>query len=513
MILSLSLIWAIAGCGSQPEGEEGGEEDTPAAQESKGRIVVGVSDSLESPLPFASDGDQTQIVANATFSKLVSIDSEFAASPGLALSWESSEDSAVWRFFLRDDVVFHSGHPFTADDVAFTFERAGTPGNEGAYFLIPGAEYVESVVVEDDFTVAFHLSGSVADWLLYSDVNIMSRGAVEELGIEYGMRVGSGPFYFVDEEWDHGDTWLLRRFDDYWGDPAPSYEIEFRHIEEPGQLTAALEAGEVDAIFRPDPGDIEKFLNSDAFNIFESAEASGIFLGINTRQEAGGDPDIRRAIAHAVDREAIVNAAYHSGRTGEASFNFVSAASPGHAPVDHISFDIAASRRILGELGFDGDNRLSIDLYTYGDFMPAAEALQAALGESHFAVNLIELSPIGFGFALMQRETWDLYIDQTIFSGGMLGVVQQFLVNESHYNLSGYESEELAALLEQARSAADMDSLISGFAPIQEHIAQSAPLLPLVQPNIFVVGSDRFFGVRIGNRGGTVCFSGAYAAE
>ena len=510
-LLSLTVIFMVAGCNSQPNGDE--SDDMIAAANS--RPVIGMPNDLPSPLPFASPGAQTQIVANATFSKLIYIDTDndFEALPGLAHSWESNETASVWTFFLRDDVVFHSGHPFTANDVAFTFERASSTENEGIAFLLPGADYIEEVVVVDAHTVTFRLNRSTADWPFYAAVNIMSKEAVEELGIEYGMRIGSGPFYFVNEEWDPGVSWVIRRFDEYWGEPAPSEEIEFRLIADLPQLTLALETGEVDAIFQPDPADLAKLLNSAEFNVFQSENVANIFLGVNTEHEAGENPDIRRAIAHAVDRDAIVAAAYQDGKTGVPSYNFINNASPGYLSVDHIPFDIDASRNILGELGFSEDNRLAIDLYTYDIFMPAAVELQTSLNQSYFSVGVIEMSRTGFTAALSERRTWDIYLEETFSAGGVLNIVQNFLAHGASYNLSRYNSDALQALLASAADAASMDELMNRFALIQEYLAEHVPVIPLVQQYVWVVGRDNFFGVQLGSQSNAVCFAGAYVTE
>jgi peptide/nickel transport system substrate-binding protein len=454
----------------------------------------------------------TGILTNSTFSRLVNIDtSDFSVQPGLAVSWDANEDSTVWRFNLRQGVVFHNGEPFTAHDVKFTFEYASYTGNEGITFPILGGAFIDDIVVEDDYTVVFYLSRSTADWLFYADQKIMSHVTVEREGIEAGGSVGTGPFSFT--ELVPGVSWTITRFDDYWGEPPVTEEIVFLVISDAGARSLTLQAGDVDAIFQPATVDIPRFLGNDNFNVFRGDNLSNIFLGINASRDAGSDLRIRQAIAHAVNRDDIVHAVYEGGAVGAPSFNFINNVSPGHTDVQHLGQNIERAIELLAEAGYDANNRLQLNLYTFGLFMPVAEILQFSLSQANIDVHITEWAQSGFSANIREDGGYDLYVQQTSSVGGVMNIIQRFITTDGPSNIMYFSSDILDALYQNAIDAPTFDEMLNYFAQIQEYMAYNVPAVPLVQQFLWTIGSADFFGVSLGNQNYTVDFTRSYVIE
>ena len=218
-IISLLICGAMAatlltGCGKTQTGvgsesikEEGfnlanasnvNVENTLTGDEKvKDAIVIATTNDMPSAAPYGSNNTVTAMLTNSTFNRLVKVTADNEVLPELATSWSSNEDSTEWTFKLRDDVDFQNGKHFTAQDVVFTFQYASSNKNEGITFPINGTELIDTMETPDDYTVVFKLNKTCADWAYYVAQKIMSKETVEELGIEEGGVIGTGPYTFV----------------------------------------------------------------------------------------------------------------------------------------------------------------------------------------------------------------------------------------------------------------------------------------------------------------------------
>lgn len=477
----------------------------------KSAIKIGTTNDLPSNAPYGNNNVQTAMLTNSTFSRLVEYDAENNLVPGLATSWETNEDSTVWTFKLRDDVNFHNGEHFTAEDVKFTFEYASNTANEGINYPIIGADYINEIVIDDEYTVTFNLNKSCADWLFYAAQKIMSKNTVERDGIEVGGSIGTGAYSFVSH--DTGVSWNIKRFDGYFGDQPVTEEIIFTVITDTNSRALALESGDVDAIFDPGTADIVKFMQDSNYNTFESDSLSNVFLGLNSSRPAFADQRVRQAVAMAILREDIVDACYEGGSVGSPSNNFINNVSPGYADVDAYELDIEGAKALLKEVGYDENNKLKINLYTFKKFMPIAELVQANLAMINIEVNVEEWAQSSFSSNIRKDGGYDIYIQQTSSLGGVLNIIQRFLVTDGPSNVMIYSSDELDNLYEEALASKTMDELYGKYAEIQQFIAKDVPAVPIVQASLWVIGNADFYGVELGDQNYMVNFTNCYVIE
>jgi len=250
--------------------------------------------------------------------------------PALATSWEVTDDALEWTFHLREGVTFHDGTPFNADAVVFNFTRWWDPENayhiEGQFiywdYMFQGVKGQDGVLAEiekvDDMTVKLFLSrpnASLLNTLSMENFRFASPTAVEAQGDTYGtaegQAVGTGPF--MVEEWVKEDHMTLARFDGYWGD-APSLErITYRVIPDASAAFLALQAGEIDMISlwsSPSPDDIAVALEDPDIDVVYNPAFNVGYLGLNLAKEWLQNINVRLAIAHAIDKQAIIDAIY-----------------------------------------------------------------------------------------------------------------------------------------------------------------------------------------------------------
>lgn len=252
--------------------------------------------------------------------------------PSLATSWEPSENGLEWTFHLRQGVTFHDGTPFNADAVVFNFERwwdTDNPYNLGADqfvywdYMFQGFKGDENSVLAgikkiDDMTVKLILSNpnaSLLNTLAMDNFRFASPTAVMKQGENYGTAegraVGTGPF--MVEEWVKEDHITLVRYDSYRSEKPTLKRIEYRVIPDTSATFLALQAGDIDvislwaslgphyiAVAKEDPN-IQVIYNP-AFNVG--------YLGLNHSKEWLQNINVRLAIAHAIDKQAIVDTLY-----------------------------------------------------------------------------------------------------------------------------------------------------------------------------------------------------------
>jgi peptide/nickel transport system substrate-binding protein len=257
--------------------------------------------------------------------------------PSLATDWTTSEDGLTWTFNLREGVKFHDGTDFGPDAVVWNFNRWFDPKNayhfsdwEFEYWLtmfqglkgeVDAAKkpksYFESIEATGPMSVTIKLnrpSAPLLQNLAMSSFAFSSPAALEATGALYGTADGkpiaasTGPFKV--KEWVVGDHITLERNDAYWGDAPKLKEIELRVIPDNTARYLSLANGEIDGMNQVNPEDIEKAKgNSEAQVLFEPANNVG-YLGFNQAHAPWGNQDCRLAVAHAIDKQAIVDALY-----------------------------------------------------------------------------------------------------------------------------------------------------------------------------------------------------------
>ena len=226
--------------------------------------------------------------------------------PGLAKAWETDAEGKIHTFHLQNGVTFHDGTTMDAEDVKFSLDRARAPDSANAQkALFAGIENVEAV---DPLTVKVTLKapdGNFAFNMAWGDAVIV---APESIATDATKPVGTGPFTFVD--WKQGDRVDLARNDAYWGEPAALSKATFRFIPDPAAAFAALMAGDVDAFPNfPAPETLPQIKADPRFRVVIGSTEGETILAMNNRKPPLDNVKVREAIAHAINRQDIIDGA------------------------------------------------------------------------------------------------------------------------------------------------------------------------------------------------------------
>ena len=247
-----------------------------------------------------------EVVYANIFEGLTRFGPDGAVLPALAQSWDVSEDGKTYTFHLHTGVTFHDGTTFDAEDVKFSLDRARAEDSANAQkALFAGIDTVEVI---DPATVTVTLKdadGSFPFNMAWGDAVIV---APESVADEATNPVGTGPFKF--DEWAQGDHITISRYDGYWGTPAQLSKATFRIISDPTAAFAAMMAGDVDAFPNfPAPETLAQFSTDPRFKVIVGSTEGETILAMNNRQPPLDNVKVREAIAHAINRQEIIDGA------------------------------------------------------------------------------------------------------------------------------------------------------------------------------------------------------------
>jgi len=286
------------------------------------KLTIGLASEPTSMDPHFHNLGPNNAMSRHIYARLINQDEKQRLMPGLAVSWEPIDD-LTWEFKLREGVTFHDGSAFNADDVVCSVERAPDVPNSPASF----GTYLKgkTAVKIDDYTVHFKTAEPYP--LMGNDIStvpIISNehgcdAATEDFNAGTAS-VGTGPFVF--SSYKPGESIVVTRNENYWGDTPVWTEVEFRPITSGPSRVAALLAGDVDMIAAVPTTDITTLESRDGIQLSQGVSNRVIYLHMDQFRENSPfitakdgseivnplmDQRVRQAISMAINRDAIVD--------------------------------------------------------------------------------------------------------------------------------------------------------------------------------------------------------------
>ena len=254
----------------------------------------------------AAAGAIDSVLYSNVFEGLTRFMGDGSVVPGLAKSWDISADGKTYTFHLQDGVMFHDGSAMDAEDVKFSLDRARAEDSTNAQKALFAG--ISDVMVVDPLTVKVSLSEPNGNFLFnmaWGDAVIV---APESIGDIKTNPVGTGAFKFAG--WVQGDRIDLEKNASYWGTPAVLDKASFKFISDPTAAFAAMMAGDIDAFSGfPAPENLPQFEADPRFQVLVGSTEGETILSTNNKQPPFDNPKVRAALAHAIDRQAIVDGA------------------------------------------------------------------------------------------------------------------------------------------------------------------------------------------------------------
>lgn len=254
----------------------------------------------------AAAGAIDAVVYSNVFEGLTRFGSDGAVGPGLATSWDISEDGKTYTFHLAEGVKFHDGTMLDAEDVVFSLDRARAEDSVNAQKALFAG--IESVEATDPSTVTVTLKNPDGNFLFnmaWGDAVIVAQESIENIKT---TPIGTGAFMF--DNWVQGDRIELKKNPEYWGEPAMLDAVTFKFISDPTAAFAAMMAEDVDVFAAfPAPENLPQFDADPRFKVLVGSTEGETILAMNNKLPPLDNVKVREAVAHAINRQEIIDGA------------------------------------------------------------------------------------------------------------------------------------------------------------------------------------------------------------
>lgn len=382
LLLIVSLLVACSGGSNAPaQGTEppasnnntsSGEGNNASTEPTSGGTVtiafVSEPGNLN-PMIWATSSDTN--ITHMVFDSLVIPDKELKMVGSLAKSWDVSEDGKTYTFYLHENVKWHDGTPFTANDVAFTFNSLALPEYDaGAYWRVNplvGAEEVREgkateisgIQVINEHTISFTTKDQFAPFLsgLFVGIlpqHILSGVSPSEWAKHESNRhpIGTGPFKFV--KWETGQYIELEANKDYFSG-SPKLDKIVARFGDANTMLATVLNKEVDISAVP-IAEVETVSTLDYASITLQSTLSTYYVGFNSRNEHFGNVKVRQALAHAIDKQLIVDTVL--GDFGKVIDDIYPSEHWSHNPnLPQYNYDLAKADQLMQEAGYTKNSK------------------------------------------------------------------------------------------------------------------------------------------------------------
>ena len=482
LLLSAALALGLTACGG------GGG---PAA----GDTLIYASGDYTRINPAMDEHGEINILL---FNGLTAHDGENQVVPCLAKRWTFDEASCTYTFYLEEDVKWHDGEPFTAEDVKFTIEAIMDPdnGSENA----PNYEDVEEITVLDEHTISFRLSAPNAAFLDYMTMAALPKHLLEGEDMQtsgfFRAPVGTGPYKLAG--WDEGQAITLERNEDYFQGPANIGTIIFKIVPDDNAKALQMQAGEL-TLAHLTPKDTQLFQGKEGYAVYEmeTSDYRGILFNFSNPYWTE-NRDLIPAICYAIDRQAILDAVV-LGR-GVTAYGPLQRNVYNNEDVERYDYDPARARSLLEEAGcVTGEN----GFYTrngqeVGFVLSVGAGDQVRLDMAQAAAQQLQAAGINCTVDVPAKVDWGGQMAYLIGWGSPFDAddhTYKVFGTDKGANYSGYSNERVDEYLTLARQSDDPAVRQEYYDLFQEELAADPPYAFICYIDANYVASSRLQGV------------------
>lgn len=441
----------------------------------------------------------TGIIHYQIYDTLVRNDPQKGIVPGLAESWEISEDGKEITFLIRQGVKFQNGEVMTTEDVAYSLNRAIESSFTSSY-----TELMDHAEAIDDTHVILYMKqgfGPVFQCLSAACMGIVPKAYVEDVGDEgfANAPIGTGPYKFVS--WSSGEKIQLEAFDEYWQGEPSIKDISFMIMTDKNTAAIALESGEIDVLYAPSPADrtqLESLENVQFLN--EDGSVYMWVVAFNNESEIFKNQKVREAISYAIDRQEMVDG-YLDGFGIVTEMPIVPSVFGYDPSFKNNEYNLEKAKALLSEAGYPNGFSCTIKLNQSSTYTEPAQILQAQLRKIGIDLEF-ELQERA---AFLQDVTTDANYDITLymFTAGytdadyvLYGRLHSDNIGSTNY--LKYSNPNVDKMLDQARTSTNEEERMELYYKISEYVRDEAPFIPLFTDNVSIAANSKLTGVRPG---------------
>jgi dipeptide transport system substrate-binding protein len=464
---------------------------------------------------MGEDGPTFNASSQMLYNRLVEFeDGGTKTVPGLAEKWEISKDGKTYTFHLRKNAAFHTTASFkptrmmNADDVLFSFNRALKSDhpyhkvNGGHYVFFKGMEMdamIKDIQKVDDYTVKFVLNQPAAPFLAnlamsfavvlskeYAD-QLTKAGTPEKIDID---PVGTGPF--VLKRYVKDNSIRYEAHPGYWAGRAKLDKVVFSITPDPSVRFQKLKAGECNLIAEPAPQDLKGISGNPKLKLMSQPGANVGYLALNVLKKPFDKVEVRRAIAHALNRENYLNVVYQS--TATEARNPIPPTVWGHNPdTKNYEYSPEKAKALLKKAGYP--NGFEAELWTLPVSRPynpngkkMGELMQADLAKVGIKVKLVTYDWPTYLAKSRDGEHQMLQIGWTTDNGdpdNFMGTLLSCAAVKGGSNMSRWCNKDYDKIVLRARTVSDIKERTSLYYKSQEFFKKEVPWVTLAHATVF----------------------------
>jgi peptide/nickel transport system substrate-binding protein len=405
------------------------------AETPKDTLVEGFAiDDIISMDPGEAFEFSTAEMTTNTYSLLVRLDlnDTTKVKGDLAESWSVSDDGLTYTFKLKPGLKFASGNPVTAEDVAWSFERAVKLDKSPAFILtqfgLTGDNVTEKAKAADENTFVFTVDkayapsfvlncltatvASVVDKKLVMDhIKPMTPSAEYKYDNDFGNEwlktgyAGSGAYKL--REWRANEVVVLERNDNYYGDKPKLNRVIYRYMKESAAQRLALEAGDIDIARNLEPGDLDAVSKNADLAVASAPKSTIYYVSLNLKNENLKKPEVQQAFKYLVDYDAISSTLIKG--IGEIHQTFLPKGQLGALDENPFKLDVAKAKELLAKAGLADGFSVTMDVRNTQPVTGIAESMQQTLAQAGVKLEIIP----GDGKQTLTKyraRTHDMYI-------------------------------------------------------------------------------------------------------
>ena len=483
-ILLMLCMVMLPACGG---GKTDGGEQTGESGDKNRTINVALTTLVDSFYTPNEYGITEGYSLAQVYDTLIVQNEDGTYGPGLAEDWEVSPDGLTYTFHLREDVKWHDGEPFTAEDVKYTFDKY----MEAPLFAFFYPVRVEENIVVDEHTFAVKLKTPMASFIcnMFNPCmsSIMSKHACEEYGDEYGTSpettVGTGPY--TVSEWEPGVSITFKANPDYFKGEPSIESVCFHQMADINSIAVAMQTGDLDLSFSSMSGGNYDTLKAEPDIVMEEyPDTTYHSIYMYCKSGLFSDVRVRQAVAYAINKEDVLTVAL-DGR-GEimdylGDLGTLINGNPDIVPEHTYEYDLEKAKELIKEAGVEGESvvitsyntepYVSID--TYLQSVLTSIGLNATVQPVERATFIDDIGKENFSIGPVGKADPGMDMESTFFSS----VGQNYLGTGGNYGY--YYNEEVEELGLQADQESDPEKRKELYAQIINIISEDVPCIPL----------------------------------
>lgn len=447
--------------------------------------------------PLFPENSATEDVESLVFSGLTKVNGKREVIADLAERWEVSPDRKIYTFYLRENLKWQDGIRLSAKDVAFTVDLLQNPDTRSP--LSSNWSGVKYEVV-DDRQIKFILPSSYGNFISNTTVGILPKHRLEGVkpsnlrSYEFNQRpVGSGPYKLELLEVDSAVIELTAN--EYYYIHKPYIpKFNFQLFQSSQESIDSLVRRQVNAVAQVQPNEVSTVDKIEGISVYQISLPAYVGAFFNMRSPSLASPEVRKALAYAVDREAIINESLN----GEASKAYYP------IPAGFVGFNSSAPRydfdmnkaKLMASTNFSERPRLRLVTLDNSVYEKVAEQLAGSWRQLGIEVEVIAAEGLDLQQNYIRSRNYDvlLYGQNIGLDSDAYSFWHSSQVNDPGLNVSAYKNTDADKLLEAGRLARDQNYKATRYAGFVDIWAKDVPAVILYSPYYNYAQSDSVRG-------------------